>query len=48
MVGHSDWIPTREQDLVDLATRWTVILADPAKQTAFDWVRRWLPKSRRF
>jgi hypothetical protein len=37
MAVHSDWIPTREQDLVDLATRWTVILADTAKQTAFGW-----------
>jgi hypothetical protein len=34
---HTDWIPTREQDLVDLCGKWTVILGDPAKITTYDW-----------
>ena len=34
-MAHSDWIPSREQDLVDLAEKWTATLADTAKQTAF-------------
>ncbi|MDR3046639.1 MAG: hypothetical protein LBU51_03370, partial [Bacteroidales bacterium] len=37
-MAHSDWIPSREQDLVDLAEKWTATLADTAKQTAFGWV----------
>jgi hypothetical protein len=36
-MAHSDWIPAREQDLVDLAEKWVVTLADTAKQTAFGW-----------
>jgi hypothetical protein len=36
-MAHSDWIPAREQDLVDLAEKWTITLADTAKQTAFGW-----------
>ena len=33
----SDWVPTREQDLVDLAERWKAGLSDAAKITAFGW-----------
>jgi hypothetical protein len=33
----ADWLPTREQDLVDLAEKWKAGLADPAKITAFGW-----------
>jgi hypothetical protein len=29
-----DWIPTREQDLVDLQAKWTETLSNAAKQTA--------------
>ena len=36
-MAHSDWIPSREQDLVDLSAKWTAGLADPASQTAFGW-----------
>ncbi|MDR2178114.1 MAG: hypothetical protein LBP20_08775 [Treponema sp.] len=36
-MAHSDWIPTREQDLVDLAGKWKAVLSDPAKQTAYGW-----------
>jgi hypothetical protein len=36
-MAHSDWIPTREQDLVDLCEKWMVILADSAKITAYNW-----------
>jgi hypothetical protein len=36
-MAHSDWIPAREQDLVDLAGKWVATLADTAKQTAFGW-----------
>ncbi|GMO48072.1 MAG: hypothetical protein Pg6C_10380 [Treponemataceae bacterium] len=32
-----DWIPSREQDIVDLAQKWTAVLADSAKSTAFGW-----------
>ncbi|MHC6202137.1 hypothetical protein ACYULU_02970 [Breznakiellaceae bacterium SP9] len=34
---HLDWIPAREQDLVDLAGKWVLTLADPDKQTAYSW-----------
>ncbi len=34
---HRDWIPAREQDLVDLAGKWAAALADPSKQTSFGW-----------
>lgn len=37
-MAHSDWVPTREQDLVDLIGIWLIILADTAKVTAFGWV----------
>ena len=33
----SDWVPTREQDLVDLCQKWAVVLSDSAKITAFGW-----------
>ncbi|MDR2095622.1 MAG: hypothetical protein LBP76_08910 [Treponema sp.] len=33
----SDWIPAREQDVVDLSEKWNVTLSDTAKQTAFGW-----------
>jgi hypothetical protein len=33
----ADWIPTREQDLVDLCVKWKAELEDPAKITAFGW-----------
>jgi hypothetical protein len=36
-MAHSDWVPTREQDLVDLAERWKARLSDAAKQAAFGW-----------
>jgi hypothetical protein len=36
-MAHTDWIPTREQDLVDLGGKWTVILGDTAKITAYGW-----------
>jgi hypothetical protein len=34
---HSDWIPTREQDLVDLCGKWAAALAVSANVTAL-WV----------
>jgi hypothetical protein len=37
-MAHSDWVPTREQDLVDLAGKWKLALEDSAKVTAFGWV----------
>ncbi|MDR2448080.1 MAG: hypothetical protein LBD58_12470 [Treponema sp.] len=33
----ADWLPTREQDLVDLCQKWRATLADPAKMTAYGW-----------
>ncbi|MDR2446126.1 MAG: hypothetical protein LBD58_02350 [Treponema sp.] len=36
-MAHSDWIPTKEQDLVDLCETWTVIFAESAKITAYSW-----------
>ena len=36
-MAHSDWLPTREQDLVDLAEKWKAGLSDTAKITAFGW-----------
>jgi hypothetical protein len=36
-MAHTDWIPTREQDLVDLCEKWMVILGAPAKVTAYGW-----------
>jgi hypothetical protein len=34
---HSDWIPAREQDLVDLCEKWTQFLSNSGKQTEFGW-----------
>jgi hypothetical protein len=34
-MAHGDWVPPREQDLVDLAAKWTVGLADTENQKAF-------------
>jgi hypothetical protein len=36
-MAHSDWVPTKEQDLVDLIQKWIIVLTDTAKQTAFGW-----------
>jgi hypothetical protein len=36
-MAHSDWVPTREQDLVDLCQEWAVSLADQPKIAAFGW-----------
>jgi hypothetical protein len=36
-MAHSDWVPTREQDLVDLAGKWKTVLEDQTKITAFGW-----------
>jgi hypothetical protein len=36
-MAHSDWVPPREQDLVDFATKWTVGLVDTENQKAFGW-----------
>jgi hypothetical protein len=36
-MAHSDWVPTREQDLTDLAQKWAAVLADSAKAAAFGW-----------
>ncbi|MDR3276800.1 MAG: hypothetical protein LBT11_06305 [Treponema sp.] len=33
----NDWLPRREQDLLDLMKHWTEWLDDTAKQTAFGW-----------
>jgi hypothetical protein len=33
----ADWIPTREQDLVDLCQKWAAVLVDSAKITAYGW-----------
>jgi hypothetical protein len=38
-MSRSDWLPSREQDLADLAARWQVILGDPAKVKAYGWVQ---------
>jgi hypothetical protein len=37
MAHFSDWVPSREQDLVDLAAKWTETLGETAKQTAYGW-----------
>jgi hypothetical protein len=36
-MARSDWIPAREQDLVDLAEKWKAGLSDAAQITAFGW-----------
>jgi hypothetical protein len=33
----ADWIPKREQDLVDLCLKWAAILGDSAKIAAYGW-----------
>jgi hypothetical protein len=33
----ADWLPAREQDLVDLCQKWAAALADPAKIAAYGW-----------
>jgi hypothetical protein len=33
----TDWLPSREQDLVDLCQKWKTGMEDPAKVTAFGW-----------
>jgi hypothetical protein len=33
----ADWVPTKEQDLVDLCQKWVTILSDSAKITAYGW-----------
>jgi hypothetical protein len=37
MSGSNSWLPTREQDLVDLCQKWTTGLENPANVTAFGW-----------
>lgn len=32
-----DWMPNREQDLVDLMNKWSPALADTTKRAAWDW-----------
>ena len=34
-MSDKNWIPKREQDLVDLAERWESILSDGEKQAAY-------------
>ena len=34
---HTDWVPTREAELADLARRWITGVSDAAKQNAFGW-----------
>jgi hypothetical protein len=33
----ADWIPSREQDLIDLCERWGAALSDSAKISAYGW-----------
>ncbi|MHC6203570.1 hypothetical protein ACYULU_10295 [Breznakiellaceae bacterium SP9] len=37
MANNGDWLPPREQDLVDLCQRWKTGLENPANVTNFDW-----------
>jgi hypothetical protein len=37
MANRQDWIPTREEKLIELMTVWQMKLADSALQTAFLW-----------
>jgi hypothetical protein len=37
MAHYGDWVPGREQDLVELTDRWRKILDDVAKQTLYGW-----------
>jgi hypothetical protein len=36
-MAHSDWVPTREQDLVDLCQKWKLELEDPSKIATYGW-----------
>jgi hypothetical protein len=36
-MAHLDWLPTREQDLLDLMERWLLWLLDAIRQVAFGW-----------
>jgi hypothetical protein len=36
-MGHTDWVPSREQDLADLCQKWKAGLGNPADITAFGW-----------
>ncbi|MDR0525019.1 MAG: hypothetical protein LBG90_04015 [Spirochaetaceae bacterium] len=36
-MAHNDWIPGREQDLIDLIQKWGTVLADSGKAGAFAW-----------
>jgi hypothetical protein len=36
-MAHSDWVLTRDQDLVDLCQKWAVVLADQSKIAAYGW-----------
>ncbi|MDR2471690.1 MAG: hypothetical protein LBD09_06240 [Treponema sp.] len=36
-MAHTDWIPTRDADLVNLAKRWILDLMSTTKQTAYGW-----------
>jgi hypothetical protein len=37
MANNSDWMPAREQDLVDLCQKWKTGLENPANTTTFGW-----------
>jgi hypothetical protein len=37
-MAHSDWIPHREQDFVDLCKKWVFVLSNTEKQTEYGWV----------
>jgi hypothetical protein len=36
-MAHTDWIPRKEQDLVDLCEKWTALLGDAARIAAYGW-----------
>jgi hypothetical protein len=36
-MAHGDWIPTREQDLVDLCQRWDAIFGESGKPAQYGW-----------
>lgn len=36
-MGHTDWVPTKEQNLMDFGRKWKVQLDDPAKIAAYGW-----------
>jgi hypothetical protein len=38
MTANKDWLPSREQDLVELMAIWQTKLANAATQTAYGWV----------